>query len=172
MTQEAKTETDHALLILHDIGRTFGFIPNLFQTYAKYPPLLEANWNKVRLLLLHGKIKRLPKEVIALLVSHDNGCSYCVAAHGAALRSMGMQDQQIADMVRGELAAHLSKRDVALVRFVRQANQRNHDIQRQDFDNLIATGYTEAEIIEALGVMELFAGFNRFAKVMHIDVDF
>lgn len=172
MTQKPHASTDDSLAILHEIGRSFGCIPNLFQTYAKYPPLLEANWNKAKLLLLNGKMARFPKEVIALLVSHDNGCSYCIAAHSAALKSMGISESQIEDMVQGKLAAHLHERDIELVNFARKANQRHHDIDKNDIDGLVASGYTEAEIVEALGVMELFSGFNRFARAMKIEVDF
>lgn len=172
MTRKSQSSADNSLAILHEIGRTFGRIPNLFQAYAKHPPLLEANWNKVKLILLDGKLSRFPKEVIALLVSHDNGCSYCVAAHSAALRSMGVSDRQIEDMVQGKLAEHLHERDIELVRFACKANQRHHDIGKDDLDRLMGQGYSEAEIVEAIGVVELFAGFNRFARAMRIEVDF
>jgi hypothetical protein len=33
-------------------------------------------------------------------------------------------------------------------------------------------GATDAEIVEALGVMELFAGFNKFLDSLHVDIDF
>lgn len=172
MNQESQTENHDSMSDLHEIGRAFGCIPNLFQAYAKHPPLLAANWNKVKLLLLNGKMARLPKEVIALLVSHDNGCSYCIAAHSAALKSMGIGEPQIEDIIQGNLAAYLHERDIELVNFARKANQRHHDIGKDDIDRLIELGYAEAEIVEALGVMELFAGFNRFARAMKIEVDF
>lgn len=172
MTQKTQTPTDNTVAILHEIGRAFGRIPNLFQTYAKHPPLLEANWNKVKLVLLAGKLPRFPKEVIALLVSHDNGCRYCVAAHSAALKSLGVNDGQIDGIIRGEYGGHLGMREIELVNFARKANQHSHDIGNGDFAKLISLGYDEAEIVEALGVMELFAGFNRFAKAMRIEIDF
>jgi len=172
MTQRTQTPADNTLAILHEIGRAFGRTPNLFQTYAKHPPLLEANWNKVKQVLLDGKLPRFLKEAIALLVSHDNGCKYCVAAHSAALKSMGVNDEQIDGIIRGEFAGHLDLREIELVNFARKANRLSHDIGDSDFDRLISLGYDEAEIVEALGVMELFAGFNRFAKAMRIEIDF
>lgn len=172
MTRNPHTTTDNSMAILHEIGRAFGRVPNLFQAYAKHPPLLDANWNKVKLILLSGKLPRLTKEVIALLVSHDNGCSYCVAAHSAALKHMGLDEQAIREMIGGNLASHLNNRDIELVRFACKANQRHHDICRNDFERLFALDYSEAEIVEAIGVMELFAGFNRFARAMNVEADF
>ncbi|MFZ5503405.1 MAG: carboxymuconolactone decarboxylase family protein [Pseudomonadota bacterium] len=172
MKQEPTTPTDSTIQILNEIGRAFGRVPNLFQAYAKYPPLLEANWNKVKLILLDGKLTRFHKEVIALLVSHDNGCNYCVAAHSAALKSMGMKNEQLIHMKDGYLAGYLNEREIELVNFARKANQRHHDIGASDFDKLASAGYAEAAIVEALGVVELFAGFNRFARAMRIEADF
>jgi|SRR3989338_3435443 len=172
MTQNLQTSPDKSMEILAEIGHAFGRIPNLFQAYAKHPPLLEANWNKVKLLLLNGGLSRISKEIIALLVSHDNGCNYCVAAHSAALKSMGVKERQLDSIIRGGLAEHLSEREIDLVNFARKANQHNHDAGQNDLDRLLTLGYSDAEIVEALGVMELFAGFNRFTKAMRIEVDF
>ncbi len=160
------------MAILNEIGRSLDCIPNLFQTYAKHPPLLEANWNKVKLILMKGKLTRFHKEVIALLVSHDNECNYCIAAHTAVLKSMGVTDGQRDGMIGGYLAEHLSEKEIALVDFSRKTNQRHSDIEDRDFDRLLSLGYSEAEIVEALGVVELFIGFNRFAKAMRIEIDF
>ncbi|MCC6208579.1 MAG: peroxidase-related enzyme [Gammaproteobacteria bacterium] len=172
MTRTSPAVTDNSLTTLHEINRTFGYVPNLFRTYAKHPPLLEANWNKVKQVLLKGRLERFTKEIIALLVSLDNGCAYCVAAHSAALRGMGMDDCQLGEIIKGKLEDHLSERDVALVNFARKANRLTHDISSDDFSKLISLGCDEAEIVEALGVMELFAGFNRFTRAMGIELDF
>lgn len=160
------------MAIFNEIGRAFGCIPNLFQTYAKHPPLLEANWNKVKLILVKGKLTRFHKEVMALLVSHDNGCGYCTAAHSAALKSMGVENSQLAEMLNGNLDGRLNEKEIELVNFARKANQCHHDIGDGDFARLLSLGYSEAEIVEALGIVELFVGFNRFAKAMRIEIDF
>lgn len=173
MTRETNSsEPDPTLGILHEIGRTFGLVPNLFQAYAKYPPLLDANWNKVKAVLLNGSLSRQAKESIALLVSSDNGCIYCVAAHSAALRSLGKSEAEIAAMLRNGVLLDLSDAETMLVNFARKVNQHWHDVDTADFEALSHYGITEAEVIEVLGVVELFAGFNRFARVMRIPVDF
>lgn len=163
---------DPSIMILHEISRTFGRVPNLFQAYAKYPPLLEANWNKVKAVLLNGNLSRKSKELIALLVSSDNGCVYCVAAHSTALRSLGSKEAEIAAILRNEVLPGLSAGEITLVNFARKVNQHWNDVDEADLEVLHHHGISEAEIIEMLGVVELFAGFNRFARVMRIPVDF
>ena len=58
--------------ILTEIEGAFGMIPNLFKTYSHFPPLLKANWDKVKVLMMQGKLSRKTKEAIAVLFSKDN----------------------------------------------------------------------------------------------------
>jgi alkylhydroperoxidase family enzyme len=41
-----------------------------------------------------------------------------------------------------------------------------------EFVALRGTGVTDAEIVEALGVMELFTAFNKFLDSLEVDLDF
>jgi alkylhydroperoxidase/carboxymuconolactone decarboxylase family protein YurZ len=53
------------------------FVPNLYRVMAQKPEYLEANWNKVKAVMVReGKLDRLTKEVIAVAVSAVLGCRY------------------------------------------------------------------------------------------------
>jgi len=53
------------------------FVPNLYKVMAAKPDYLEANWNKVKAVMIGpGKLDRLTKEIIAVAVSAVNGCDY------------------------------------------------------------------------------------------------
>ena len=53
------------------------FVPNLYKVMAAKPGYLEANWNKVKsVMVASGKLDRLTKEIIAVAVSTINGCDY------------------------------------------------------------------------------------------------
>lgn len=75
--------------IFTEIESAFGKVPNLFKTYSRFPPLLKANWDKVKAVMMQGVLSRRLKEIIAVLVSKDNSCQYCAAAHSAVLKSIG-----------------------------------------------------------------------------------
>ena len=173
MHQEALLSTTEALNeTLLEIQRAFGRVPNLFQAYAKYPALLEANWHKIKAVLLTGSIRRKAKEVIALLISQDNGCEYCVAAHYAALKSLKVSEDNLNAILHAQKFPDLSDAEIALVEFARKVNLRWQQVEDPDFERLEQLGVSEAEIVEILGLVELFAGFNRFARAMRIPVDF
>lgn len=169
-TLDPQNVSENVANTLQEIKQAFGRIPNLFSTYAHHPPLLEANWNKVKRVMMEGDLSRKTKEAIALLVSQDNGCNYCVAAHTGALQMIGVSDEEI-----GKISSQLEDADFTalervLIRFARKANSEPHRVSDEEFQALRATGATDAQIVEALGVMEVFAAFNKFLDVLHVEL--
>lgn len=65
--------------IYEEIKSTLGidFVPNLYKAMAPRPAYLEANWNKVKAVMIESnKLDRLTKEIIAVAVSAVNSCEY------------------------------------------------------------------------------------------------
>ncbi len=158
--------------IFTEIESAFGKVPNLFKTYSHFPALLKANWDKVKALMMQGNLSRKTKEAIAVLVSKDNSCSYCVAAHTAALRSIGVTEEEI-EMIENDIEkSDFTEKERKLITFARKANKDPNRIMDEEFKGLKKTGATEPEIVEALGVMELFTAFNKFLDSLNVEVDF
>lgn len=156
--------------ILMDIKKTFGRIPNLFLTYAHHPPLLEANWHKVKRVMMEGELSRKTKEAIALLVSQDNGCDYCVAAHTGALQMIGVADDEMEKIASRLQEADFTPMERHLIEFARKSNSDPHRVSDDEFQTLKQAGASDALIIEALGVMEVFTAFNKFLDVLEVEL--
>ncbi len=158
--------------IYTEIEGAFGMVPNLFKTYSHFPPLLKANWNKVKALMMQGTLSRKTREAIAVLVSKDNSCAYCVAAHTAALKSIGVTDKEIEIIESNIEESEFTEKEQALITFTRRANKDPNKITDEEFAILKQAGADESEIVEALGVMELFTAFNKFLDSLNVEVDF
>ncbi len=58
-----------------DLG--IDFVPNLYRAMAANPDYLEANWRKVKAVMLGaGRLDRMTMEIIAVAVSAVNTCHY------------------------------------------------------------------------------------------------
>ena len=158
--------------IFQEIEGAFGKVPNLFRTYASFPPLLEANWSKVKAVMTEGNLSRKLKEAIALLVSKDNGCDYCIAAHETALRAVGVTAEEIRKIETDLEKSIFNPKEQALIELARQANRAPLQMTDELFRVLRSQGTTDAEIVEALGVMEIFTAFNKFLDALQVDIDF
>ena len=158
---------------LGEIEKVFGQIPYLFLTMAHFPPLLEANWHKYQAVMLKGSISRQGKETIALFVSQDNGCNYCVKAHRQALKALKISETQLEATIGEDFASTgLSDKEIKLVNFARLVNNNPHSITSTIWQEFKKLGVTSAEIVETLGVVELFVGFNKFLDTLEVDIDF
>jgi uncharacterized peroxidase-related enzyme len=156
--------------IFAEINEVFGRIPNLFKTYAHHPPLLEANWYKVKRVMMEGVLPRKVKESIAVLVSLDNSCSYCIAAHEGALQSIGISPEEIKTIETDLENADFTPKEKALIKFARKANAAPLQITDEEVTDARTAGATDAEIVEALGVMEVFTSFNKFLDTLQVDL--
>lgn len=122
--------------------------------------------------MMEGELSRRLKEAIALLVSQDNGCDYCITLHSGALRQMGVDDSTIHAIRNGQLAeAGFDAREQALIHLMRAANARPHEVDDADFQTARDAGATERDILEAYSVMETFVAFNRFLDSVGVEIE-
>ena len=53
------------------------FVPNMYKAMAVKPEFLEANWKKVKAVMMEpGRLDRMTREIIAVAVSAVMGCRY------------------------------------------------------------------------------------------------
>jgi AhpD family alkylhydroperoxidase len=88
-------------LVYEDIMATRGtdWVNNYWKVLAHHPPSLRRMWANAKEVMGPGALDPLAKELIYLAVSVTNGCSYCIASHGAAARAIGMTAEQFAELV-------------------------------------------------------------------------
>lgn len=142
-----------------------GFIPNVLRAYAFDMPRLEAfvaMYND--LMLAPSGLSKLEREMIAVAVSSHNRCYYCLAAHGAAVRSLS------ADPVLGELmvmnyrAARLDRRQRAMLDFAVKLTAEPFAIAEDDRAALRDAGFSDRDIFDIAAVAGFFNMSNRVAS--------
>ncbi len=96
---EETDATGEVARVYEDIKRAFGLetVPGLFKAMGHSPAYLASTWERIKAVMGPGRLERRTKEIIALAVSATNGCDYCVHAHTAALRRLGLGDPEIAE---------------------------------------------------------------------------
>lgn len=169
---EKQDVTQEVLPIYEEIEKVFGRVPNIFKTYAHFPPLLKANWEKVKAMMMGGSLRRELKEAIALVVSDANACQYCIAAHGLALQQLGFSRERIDALVKNLEGSGFQPRELKLLELARKSTRDANSVTGADVEELRSLGCSEREIVEAQGVMELFTGFNKFLDSLAVDIDF
>ena len=81
--------------IYDDITKTRGGdkVNNIWKALANDPELLEATWDRLKVVMGPGSLDPLVKELIYIAVSVVNGCEYCIHSHTASARKKGMTEE-------------------------------------------------------------------------------
>jgi uncharacterized peroxidase-related enzyme len=142
-----------------------GFVPNVLKAYAFDMPKLEAfvaMYND--LMLAPSGLSKLEREMIAVAVSSQNRCYYCLVAHGAAVRGLA------GDPVLGELmamnyrAARLDRRRRAMLDFALKLTAQPWEIEEADRQVLREAGFSDRDIWDIAAVAGFFNMSNRIAS--------
>jgi uncharacterized peroxidase-related enzyme len=142
-----------------------GFIPNVLLAYAfdnaKLEPFV-AMYND--LMLGESGLSKLEREMIAVVVSSQNRCYYCLTAHGAAVRQYSGNPLLGEQMVMNYRVAHLSKRQRAMLDFAVKLTAQPASVEETDRERLRRAGFSERDIWDIAAVAGFFNMSNRVAS--------
>jgi uncharacterized peroxidase-related enzyme len=141
-------------------------VPGILKCFATHPPLLRHMMDlSESLIFSDGHLKRRHKEMIATLVSSQNGCVYCADSHGYFLRVHGGSPETLCAIQQNDLGSpSLTAAERALLSFVGKVNHRAQEISTEDVHSLRREAWSEPQIAEAIHIAALFATFNRVAN--------
>jgi uncharacterized peroxidase-related enzyme len=144
-----------------------GFVPNVLTAYAHDMAKLEAFaafYND--LMLAPSGLSKLEREMIAVAVSADNRCFYCLTAHGAAVRQISGLPQLGELMAMNWRAANLPPRQTAMLVFAEKITRASAEIEERDRQALRDVGFSDREIWDIAAVASFFNMSNRMASAV------
>jgi uncharacterized peroxidase-related enzyme len=142
-----------------------GFVPNVLKAYAFDMAKLSAfvaMYND--LMLAPSGLSRLEREMIAVAVSAQNRCYYCLVAHGAAVRQLSGDPPLGELMAMNYRAARLSRRERAMLDFAVKLTAEPWLIEEDDRDALRRAGFSDRDIWDIAAVAGFFNMSNRVAS--------
>ena len=142
-----------------------GFIPNVLVAYAFDMTKLEvfvAMYND--LMLGESGLSKLEREMIAVAVSSQNRCYYCLTAHGAAVRQYSGNPLLGEQIVMNYRAARLNKRQRAMLDFAVKLTAQPANVEDGDRERLRRAGFSDRDIWDVAAVAGFFNMSNRVAS--------
>jgi uncharacterized peroxidase-related enzyme len=142
-----------------------GFIPNVLVAYAFDMTKLEtfvAMYND--LMLGESGLSKLEREMIAVAVSSQNRCYYCLTAHGAAVRQYSGNPLLGEQMVINYRVARVSKRQRAMLDFAVKLTAQPWSVEEGDRERLRRAGFSDRDIWDISAVVGFFNMSNRVAS--------
>ncbi len=145
-----------------------GFVPNVFRAFALRPEHL-LRWRAYFDELVFGEssgLTQAQREMIAVVVSAENRCYYCLTSHGAALRLL-TEDPLLADQLAANYrhAERLTPKERAMLDFAVLVTTASETCSEADVERLREAGWTDEEIMDIGQVAAMFNFTNRLANV-------
>ena len=141
-----------------------GMVPNVLAAYAFSEAKLSAFTQMYNdLMLADSGLSKLEREMIAVAVSAENRCFYCLTAHGAAVRQLSGDPELGELMVMNYRVAELSPRHRAMLDFSVKLTERPAEILEGDRQALRDAGFSDRDIWDIAAVAAFFNMSNRVA---------
>jgi uncharacterized peroxidase-related enzyme len=144
-----------------------GYVPNVLAAYAFDNAKLEAFaafYND--LMLAPSGLSKLEREMIAVAVSSENKCFYCLTAHGAAVRQLSGNPILGEQLVMNYRTADLSPRQRAMLDFAVLMTNHSHEIEEEDRQVLRDVGFSDRDIWDIAAVAGFYNMSNRMASAI------
>ena len=162
------TASGKASELLGAVKAKLGLVPNMTRVMASSPVVLEA-YLGFSGALGHGKLSAKLREQIALIVAETTRCSYCLSAHTAIGKLVGLSPVELAESRHGNSP---DSRTVAALKFSQTLVLRGGNASDQDIGSLKQAGFGEGEIAEIIANVALNLFTNYFNKAAGVEIDF
>lgn len=133
---------------LFDIGRKAGrgMLPNMYRAMAHAPGVLSTYLHGYEAFHTTSSFTPVQREVIFLVISEENGCDYCMAAH-SLVADMGGVPRRVTDAIRDQAKIDdpTLQALAVMVREMLLSRGRPSVDAAKDF---LAAGFTERHMLE------------------------
>ena len=144
-----------------------GFVPNVFRAMSLRPAALRGFIALYDALMAEeGGLSKAEREMIAVAVSAQNHCHYCLISHGAVLR-IRAKDARLADTVAANYrVAPITPRQKAMLDYAIKVTRASAEIDEADHAALRAHGFSDADIFDITQIAAFFNYSNRAASAL------
>jgi uncharacterized peroxidase-related enzyme len=154
---------------LRTLEQGLGFVPNLAAAMAESPALITGFVDLRKTLATTGTLTGAEREIIALAVSIENNCDYCMAAHSTFALMQNASEEAVMAARAGDAPADPGLG--ALYRFARILVARKGHVSGEDTQALLNAGYSPSAVLELIAQVAHTTMANLAHSISHAPVD-
>jgi uncharacterized peroxidase-related enzyme len=141
-------------------------LPDVFRAYpATARPLLDY---QQALLRGPSPLSVAERELIAAYVSGLNACRYCQGVHAVAAQAVGIGEETLAALLTDVTTAPVAEPMKPILRYVGKLTLTPAKITQEDAEAVLAAGWQEQALHDAVAVCALFNMMNRLVDGLGI----
>ncbi len=147
-----------------------GKVANILKVHSLNPEAMDSHLD-LYMTIMFGKsgLSRAEREAIAVVVSANNECEYCVHHHAEALRRYIRDDDTIALLMAADGLETLEPRLSNIVRHAEKLTTAPGAMTESDLGELRASGLTDRDILDLTLIVGYFNFVNRIAMGLGVE---
>jgi uncharacterized peroxidase-related enzyme len=155
--------------IILEVQEKSGFIPNVFIALAHRPDEFRAFFSYHNALMEKDSgLTKGEREMIIVVTSALNQCTYCVVAHGAILR-IREKNPLIADQLASNYRnADISPRQKTMLDYAVKVSTQAYAVNDADCETMRSQGFSDDDIWDTGAIAAFYAMSNRLANMADI----
>lgn len=154
--------------LLDAVKAKLGLVPNMTKVMVNSPSVLEA-YIGFSGALAGGLLDAKVREQLALLTAQQNHCDYCLSAHTAIGKMVGLSQEQIVASREGNGS---NTKTTAALTFAKRVLDSKGQISQADLAAVRGAGFSDGEIAEIIAHVALNVFTNYFNIATEVDIDF
>ena len=156
--------------IYDELVKSRGKVANVLRVQSLLPTSIRRHMDLYMTLMFdRSGLTRDERELIAVAVSVENGCDYCLCHHSEALHHYWKSHDRIRKVIEEDGDAHLSNRQLGMVEYSRKLTANPEDMNEGDVEKLRRAGLKDHEILSVNLIAGYFNFVNRLALGLGVE---
>jgi uncharacterized peroxidase-related enzyme len=172
-TIEPEDAEDELKAIYEGLGKSRGKVAEVHKAQSLNPKTITSHMDLYMSIMFDDSpIKRVHREMMAVVVSKTNDCEYCITHHLHAVQAY-WKDEEKADCLRQNFnECDLSTKELALCEYAVNLTKSPGKSREMEYaEKLRNQGFTDREILDATLVVAYFNFVNRIVLGLGVELE-
>lgn len=149
-----------------------GKLSNIMRVHSLRPAAMRAHMDLyLELMFTRSGLSRADRELIAVVVSATNECSYCVRHHAEALNAYWKDDARVDAVIADYRSApDLTSRHRTMLDYAVQLTREPAAVAETSVQRLREVGFSDEDILDVNLITSYFNFVNRIAEGLGVDL--
>jgi len=148
-----------------------GFVPNILRGFALLPGHFLGWWAYFDDLMTgpvssSSRLTKPHREMVAVVVSAENSCSYCMLSHGAACRLRTKDPVLVDGLLTNYRRAELKPAERAMLDYAVKVATASEEMTSEDAEVMRRVGWADADILYITEIAAMFSYTGRLANAI------
>ncbi len=171
--QQPEQATGRLREIYNEIEKQRGQVAEVLKIQSLRPEsILKHMELYMEIMFSRSELSRAQREMIAVVVSAANNCSYCTTHHSSALNHYWKDEKKIKHFIADYREVEITEKEKALCRYAREVTLRPQNMEELDPTEILKEKeLSDSAILDATLVISYFNFVNRMVLSLGVKLE-